>query len=329
MVKTNILILSATASAHNLINALRDRQDFQLFVCDCNRYAYGLYYKKIKSFLIPRARDFKKYVSTLKNIVKENNIHVIIPSSDHDMEAFSKILALEIDLGEGVNYFKFNPVIFKLMNDKKELANALSSLDFIKFPKTYTEKNVDYPCIIKPTNEGGSKDIYKVFDANTFQNHLINIKKKYKNDFLIQEYIPGKIGSMHVVLLLFDEKGNLINSMITKSSRTMFSWGGGGLAGKLVENNELIKKSLKMINYLGGWKGPINIEFMEYENEFFLIEINCRLNGYSYFTTLCGNNFPKQIVEILSKKNEISKPSLNKNKNFDTYIKERIIYKWK
>ena len=52
---------------------------------------------------------------------------------------------------------------------------------------------------------------------------------------------------------------------------------------------------------LGGWRGPVNLEFKRHARtgQFYLLEVNCRLNGYSYLFTMNGLNFPAAVVDLL------------------------------
>ena len=325
--KINVLILSSTASAHNIIYSLVDNSEINLFVTDCNKYAYGLYEERITSFVIPRARDFENYYKTIVSIINEHKIDVIFPSSDHDMEGFCQIIESKPSLK--VCYFNFSPVVFKRMNDKLNLSSALKTFSAANLPAEYCEKNISYPCVIKPTREGGSKDVKIFFSSENVTSYLSMIKEKYNDDYIIQEYIPGATGTMYVVLLLYNKEGELCESNVTRSLRTLFSWGGGGLSGETVKNPKLIQLADKIVSELGGWSGPINLEFKLYKDKFHLIEINCRLNGYSFINTMANKNYPLKMVNILMDKDIEYNPNKFTHKGFNTIRQEKIIESWK
>jgi predicted ATP-grasp superfamily ATP-dependent carboligase len=79
------------------------------------------------------------------------------------------------------------------------------------------------------------------------------------------------------------------------------TWGGGGNAGAIVDEPELLRQARAVIAALGGWAGPVNLEFKRHRDNgrFYLMEVNCRLNGYSYLTTMNGLNFPAAVVDLL------------------------------
>ena len=88
----NVLVLSATASAINVIKSLRNDADLRLFVSDVNCYASGLYLAGIKPLLVPPARAFDDYRAALDRIIKDHGIDIVIPTSDRDVEGVVTLL---------------------------------------------------------------------------------------------------------------------------------------------------------------------------------------------------------------------------------------------
>ena len=50
--------------------------------------------------------------------------------------------------------------------------------------------------------------------------------------------------------------------------------------------------------------GPLNLEFRRHAEtgQIYVIDGNCRLNGYSYLTTMNGSNYPRAMIDMLSGK---------------------------
>lgn len=86
-----------------------------------------------------------------------------------------------------------------------------------------------------------------------------------------------------------------------RSTRTFFTWGGGGSAGELVDEPELLRLSERVLDVCGGWSGPINLEWRRRPDTgaFYLMEVNCRLNGYGYLATMNGIDLPKITLATL------------------------------
>ena len=69
---SNVLVLSATASAINVIKSLQDEPDIKLFVSDISRYASGLYQSGVTPIIVPPARALDEYRAALDRDHREN-----------------------------------------------------------------------------------------------------------------------------------------------------------------------------------------------------------------------------------------------------------------
>ena len=73
---------------------------------------------------------------------------------------------------------------------------------------------------------------------------------------------------------------------------------GGGCAGEMVDNPDLVRLTTDVVQASGGWCGPINFEWRLHAETGapYLMEANCRLNGYSYLTTMNGVCLPRIVL---------------------------------
>lgn len=308
-----VLLLSASSSAINVIKSLGSETGVQLLVTDADKYAPGLYVDGIKPFVIPRARDISSYRSTLDRIIHDYNVNILIPTSDHDMAA---IMRLRAD-GWSCRAKMFKPpqTAFRRLINKRSLTEYLSNERPDLIPKTwFSRKDIQLPVVIKPKGESGAKGVRicrSRVQLDEAWDHCVSI---YGEEPIAQEYIPGGPGSMHVAVLLYDSDGEYSAGATSVSTRTLYTWGGGGIAGYEVVDDDLLEKAREVIDLGGGWCGPINLEFKlcASTNKFFLIEVNARLNGYSYLTTMNGLDLPRRMLEILTngvfKPREMSRP---------------------
>jgi predicted ATP-grasp superfamily ATP-dependent carboligase len=116
-----------------------------------------------------------------------------------------------------------------------------------------------------------------------------------------------------------------------RSTRTFFTWGGGGCAGEMVDEPELLRLADDVVAACGGWRGAINFEWRRHPESgaFYLMEANCRLNGYSYLTTMNGVPFPRIVLALLTGRElpPISTPS-ERNTKFVLGFRETLITEW-
>jgi len=322
---TKILILSGTASAVNYVKSLDSIQGLSLFVTDASRYASLLYSSEITPFVIPLARNSKEYQKALDAIIEEQSIDVMIPTSDHDMEGVMQL----INNGWNPPVLMFKPDFetYHRLTHKGDLVRSLDGLG-LEVPKLYTSLDmVDFPVVLKPPREGGSKGVWILDNQERLQKKYEEIVQTYGEDVVLQEYIPGESGSIYLALLLYDQKGELCGEIATRSTSTLMTWGGGGISGEVVDEPELLETAKTIIASCGGWKGPVNLEFKKHADTglFYLMEVNCRLNGYSYLTSMNGLNFPKAIIELLTNGHTeyLSLDKIKERKNFIISFRER------
>jgi predicted ATP-grasp superfamily ATP-dependent carboligase len=139
---------------------------------------------------------------------------------------------------------------------------------------------------------------------NTYVVHsleeALNVLKAAKRNVLLQEYIPGGVGSMHMVGLLYDREGKLRRSFVSRSIKTLYPNGGPATAGISVDLPELIEDTQRLLKKIGEWRGPVGVEWMldPRDNKMKFIEINPRLWGYGSLATGAGINFPADTVEL-------------------------------
>jgi predicted ATP-grasp superfamily ATP-dependent carboligase len=295
----NVLVLSATASAINYQKALAQRHDIRLFMTDASRFAGGLYGGNVRPLVIPRARDLDRYCNALDRIIAQHRVQMLIPTSDHDQEGVMELRRQGWD--PPVAMFRPDYDVYRTLTHKGRLMDALQSLG-LEAPAVYrTMDEVRYPAVVKPAREGGSKGVWIVHDEHQLRDRLVAIGNGYRGDVVLQQYIPGETGSIYVALLLYGQDGRLYGEVASCSQLTFMTWGGGGNAGTVVDQPDLLEQARTIIARLGGWAGPVNLEFKRHPDtgKFYLMEVNCRLNGYSYLYTMNGLNFPSAVVDLL------------------------------
>ncbi|MCE9599006.1 MAG: ATP-grasp domain-containing protein [Spirochaetia bacterium] len=157
------------------------------------------------------------------------------------------------------------------------------------------QKQYPLPWIVKPVQGHGMRGVFLVESIAEAVKQL----QSADSDCLIQECIPGAIGSMHLVGLLFNRDGKVIRRFSSHSIRTLYANGGPATAGISKNLPELIRTTERIFESLGGWRGPANVEWMldPRDGRFKFIEVNPRLWGYGFLAVGAGVNFPVALVE--------------------------------
>jgi hypothetical protein len=296
----NLLILSGVASAINYIESLKDAPDIKLFVSDCDPYCPGLYVQGVTPVLLPRARDTNPYRAALAKAIETYAIDALIPTSDYDVEAV--LLWLKEGWQPKLRLFRPSFDAFSILGSKDALIAHLAPLFPEAFPHTFPldadPETLPYPIVVKPRNMSGGKGVSLPENAAAFRAARERLVAAYGKDLIVQEFIPG---STYVLTLVYNHAGKPAASVGMRSHLTFFTWGGGGCAGELVDEPDLIALGQVLIEKAGGWRGPINLEFRRHaaNGRFYLMEANCRLNGYGYLTTMNGIDLPRLAVDLL------------------------------
>jgi carbamoyl-phosphate synthase large subunit len=326
----NVLVLSGTASAINYIKSFRDDPDIRLHVTDSNPYCPGLYSRGVTPHVIPRARESARYRAALEEILAEHAIDVVIPTSDYDIEAV--VHYLHDGWAPRAALFRPSFEAFEVLSHKGRLMRRLAERLPAVVPKTCDNADaaraLDFPVVVKPTGESGGKGVTIVRDIADLEAAVARIRALFGERFVIQEFIPGRT---YVATLVYDQDGELAMAVGMRSHLTFFTWGGGGCAGEMVEEPEMMRLSEDVVAASGDWRGPINFEWRLNPDTgaFYLMEANCRLNGYSYLTTMNGVCLPRVVLALLTGETLPSvTPPAERWRNFVLGYRETPIEGW-
>lgn len=299
---TNLLVLSATAAAINFIHALRDVPGLRLFVTDSNRFAPGLYWPWVTPIVIPRARDRAPYRDALDRAIADHRIDVLIPTSDYDVEGV--VALLDGGWNPPVRMFKPTQRQFDNLGHKAQLMEVMSRALPRHVPRTWRTPlpppgDLPFPLVAKPIGLSGGRGVAIVQRPDQLAGVVEKLEREHGDNFVLQEFVPG---GTCVLTMIYDVDGRQVVSVSMRSTLTIFTWGGGGFAGELFDAPELHDLGARIIEAAGGWRGPINLELRRHTDTgvWMIFEANCRLNGYSYLTTMNGLNLPHISVALLT-----------------------------
>jgi predicted ATP-grasp superfamily ATP-dependent carboligase len=324
------MVLSGTASAINYIKSFAGDPDIGLHVTDADPYCPGLYAPSVTPHWLPRARDTGAYRTALDRLLIENQIDVLIPTSDYDVEGVVRYL--ESGWKSKVAMFRPSYNAFNVLSHKGHLMGHLAKHLPSVVPLTWTDDakpdDLTFPVVLKPSGESGGKGVTIVRRRDDLAASIARIRALYANRFVLQQFIPGRT---YVATMVYDKMGGLAIGVAMRSHLTFFTWGGGGCAGEMVDEPDLIGLTADVVEASGGWRGPINFEWRRHEatGGFYLMEANCRLNGYSYLTTMNGVCLPRIVLALLTDEPlpAVAPPS-ERRRNFVLGFREKTVDRW-
>ena len=216
--------------------------------------------------------------------------------------------------------FVFNYIPEPLMNDVLVKSNfyKLCAEHGIEAPatyyyscrddKTFTEK-VMFPIIIKPSNGveyyknpfSGMEKVYKVDSYDEIQVVIEKIKASgYKEDLIIQDYIPGDDTFMWDSVFYMNSRGKaelITFAQVVLQEHTVTAI--GNYTALITRYNEEVMMKLKgfleALNYVG--YANFDLKYDERDGKFKVFEVNIRQGRSSYYITACGHNMAKYLVD--------------------------------
>jgi carbamoyl-phosphate synthase large subunit len=293
MSKSKITILltgAGTATALNVLKALRNQSEIKLKIisCDINPLSACLYFSD-RYYIIPKV-DNKDFIPTIKKICRKERVNIILPLFSREYEYFSDFKQEFIKVG-----------VLLPISEKKTVAICSDKLLQIKFfiennlphPHTILDKSKINPLrkyIIKPRKSSGSKNIkiVKGKDINSIP-----------KSFILQEFIDG---TEFTVDCLLSQQSKLISYVIRERISVM---DGKCVKGRTVNDLKIKNIILNLLQKIS-LKGLINIQIIKsnINHKIYLTEINPRPSaGGLPLSIKAGVNFPLLLLkDILGRK---------------------------
>lgn len=271
---------------------------------DCDKTAPALYYAD-EFEIIPKI-DSDKYLNKILNICSESNIDAVISLIDPELEVLvnnkdkfderniklilSPKRMIDIAFDKQATHDYLNQIGLPVVPTFSEIDNVYN---FIK------DKEEQYPLIIKP-NKGSASEGIEIISSYV---ELTEIFKK-KQDYIIQPFYKNKEYGIDVYIDMLN--GHLVDVFI-KEKLNMRS----GETDKSVSiHHDKIMDLVQKFVHNTDFRGPIDIDCFEYNNEFYISEINPRFGGGYPHAFESGVNFVEYIYNNVNH---------NINNRYETY----------
>ena len=281
----NILVTAiGSMSADCVVNRLND-MGHNVIGCDIyppHWHAITKYFNSV--YQAPYASQTEEYINFLLHIALENNIEYIIPLTDIEID----VINMHRDLFEskGICLCMPNADVLKIARDKYQLYSYFVEDKTIPSIITYKSGQVCisdpiFPYIAKPINGRSSEGI--VYINSLTELDQINSKENY----LIQHCIKGNVYTVDYVRSSLTMKDCAI-----PREELLRTKNGAGTTISISNNAKLIA----LVSYIGAKlniNGCVNIEFIENEGEFYMIDINPRFSAGVAFSYKVGYDMVK------------------------------------
>jgi carbamoyl-phosphate synthase large subunit len=274
------------------------------FGTDANELSSALQFCD-KHFIV-KPISHKSYIRQLLNIVKTNNIKLLVPTVDTEL----KLLAENKEKFEtlGCRVLVSSPAVVDICQDKRKTYRFLAKNSFdtpltMSIQTALKTKKLGWPRFLKPWDGSASKG--NVVVAN--RKELLIRAKKIPNA-ICQEFATG---IEHTCDVYVDFQGKTRCVVPRKRIEVR---AGEVSKSQVVMNPKIIAESTRLVELLQAGPGVITLQlFLNGNNKIRFIEINPRFGGGVPLSIKAGANFPKWIFqEMLGKKPNI-RPSTFKD----------------
>jgi len=251
---------------------------------DVNQLAPALYHADAHAF-VPRVDD-PGYVATLRSLVHEHDISLVVPLTDLDHGVLSRA---RDELGAVVLLPK--PEVVDALADKW-LAHLLFVERGIGSPDTWLPADVPadvaFPVLVKARHGFGSRGIYRCADRRELEFFL----EYATEDSMVQAACRGEEFSID---LFCDLESRCLNAV----PRTMIeSKGGESIKGMTIADADLIEVG-RFVSETVGLVGPANVQcFREPDGTHRVTDINPRFGGAFPLPTAAGSRYPELALAL-------------------------------
>ena len=232
----------------------------------------------------------KEYITQLLNICQADQIDLLIPTIDTDLQVLSQNEERFAAIGTKVLVSK--PDKISVCRDKNQTGAFLESCG-LKEPETvndYRSYLGMYPCFIKPKDGSSSINAFKVKDESELKVYAEKIK-----DYIVQPFIEGQ---EYTVDIFCDYEGNpiYITPRIRLSVRS-----GEVLKTKIAMDERIIRECEQLISKFKPC-GPLTVQLIRQNvtGEDYYIEINPRFGGGAPLSMKAGARSAEAVLKILS-----------------------------
>ena len=240
-------------------------------------------YAADKHYLTPRI-DASNYIDTVLKIAKDNDVKAITTLIDPEIEILAKnrerfeennIIVLAPSKNTASHCFDKYEMFCYLKENNIRTVLTYDSLEH--FIEGYNNKEIDFPVFIKPRTGSGSVGIHKCTTMEELRSYFVEAKF----DYIIQEFIEGSICTVDYIR---DYNGDDFSIAREELLRTK---NGAGTTVRVFFNEKL----KDTVSYIGGVLnivGCVNMEFILFNDEYYLIDINPRFSAGVAFSNLVG-----------------------------------------
>ena len=277
---------------YGLINSLRkSKYDCRIIGIDIFHDAVGQ--KWCDKFIQGVRADSDEFIGFINTIVQEEGVDLVIPGIEQDLksliEGFDK-------LDHSAKYSLNNKALYKTFDDKKLTYKFLEGIadliPYIDYSITlFDEANEAFglPFILKQDISYASKGVAVIHEKKDFDFY----SDRFGSGCMAQKKLEIKDREYTCSLFGLGD-GTFVNPT---SLRRELSQEGATKKALNVKVDDTLLETMTKICHKCRFEGPTNLQFIEYEGKYLLLEINGRVSSSTSMRELFGINEAEMCID--------------------------------
>lgn len=286
----NILILSCGTRNKIVQYFKKEFSGFGKVVATDTSLLAPALYEADSYYIVPKISD-ENYIETILSICKKEEIELLFSLIDPELSLIAKNKKLFKD--NGCTPLISNSEIVDLCFDKMHMFEYLKKSN-IQTPKTYCSlpelvedlngKSIQFPLFAKPRNGSASIGISVINNMKELETVF-----SQNDEIIVQEYMQGKEFGVDAYIDMIS--GELVSLFIKEKVKMR----AGETDKSISVKNEKIESMLIDFVKKTNFRGVIDIDIFENQDQYYLSEVNPRFGGGYPHAYGSGVNFPKLI----------------------------------
>ena len=248
-----------------------------------------------QAYVVPSIDD-GDYIPSLLEICRHNNVAAILSLLNKDVLKISQAISEFRDLG--VIPIMVDNAVARLCCDKFSFYEFMVAHGFkcaktfnslANFAAAHDRGEIEFPVFVKPVDGEGSRRAAKCHTMDELSKIMF-----LHDDLIVQEFLDGPQYDIDVYIDFINQK---MISIFAKENLSMLN----GTSNKVVSVNDprIFSLSEQLLKQLGA-VGPMNIEMFKVNDDYYVNEINPRLEASYPVAYACGVGFGPLIVNNIN-----------------------------
>jgi len=245
-----------------------------------------------KAFLV-RPTTHTSYINELLNIVKSNNVRLLVPTVDLDLKSLAqnkpKFSAL------GCQVLVSSPDVVDICQDKRKTYRFLDKNGFdapltMSLRTALARKKLSWPCFLKPWDGSASRGNAVVKNRR----ELLFFSSRIPN-CIVQEFIRGAEHTCDVYV----DSTMKVRCVVPRKRIEVRT--GEVSKGQIIKDLNIMEQAARIVQKLRAGPGVITLQiFLTHDGKIKPIELNPRFGGGAPLSIKAGANFPNWILRELT-----------------------------